>query len=159
LLLASGQIHAQKECRHNCATIPAMNLAHTSLLDELQAGMAKTNELFNAEVFGKRNFDALDLIYTADARIMPPGAPMIAGREAIKEFWSGMIQSAHAKSAVLVSDFVAPAGEAALEIGHATLIVAPPGQSEAQMEVKYVVFWHQEDGLWKWHIDIWNSNS
>ncbi len=136
-----------------------MKLADTSLLDEIQAGMAKTNELFNAEVFGKHNFDALDLIYTAGARIMPPGAPMITGRESIKKFWSDMIQSVNAKSAVLVSDFVAPAGENAVEIGHATLIVAPPGQSEAMMEVKYVVFWGKEDGLWKWHIDIWNSNS
>jgi ketosteroid isomerase-like protein len=136
-----------------------MTLADASLRDEIQAGIAKTNELFNAEVFAKRNFNALDQIYTSDARIMPPGAPMIAGREPIKSFWSGMIQSLNAKSAVLVSDYVTPAGDDAVEIGHASLIVEPPGQSEVQMEVKYVVFWRQEDGLWKWHVDIWNSNA
>ncbi len=136
-----------------------MTLAHASLLDEIQAGMARTNELFNFEVFGKRNFDALDQIYTLDARIMPPGAPLVAGREAIKKFWANMIESANAKSAVLVSDYVTPAGEGAVEIGHASLVVEPPGQSAVQMEVKYVVFWRQEDGLWKWHVDIWNANS
>ena len=125
---------------------------------EIRSGMAITNDLFNAEVFGKRNFDALDRIYTADARILPPGAPMISGRDAIKNFWSGMIQSAHATSAVLVSDDVVLAGNGAVEIGHATLTVEPPGQSAAQMQVKYVVFWREEDSRWKWHIDIWNSN-
>ncbi|HEY1985430.1 MAG TPA: nuclear transport factor 2 family protein [Terracidiphilus sp.] len=136
-----------------------MTLADASLLDDIQAGMARTNDLFNSEVFGKRNFDALDQIYTSDARIMPPGAPMIVGRAPIKQFWAGMIQSANAKSAVLVSDYVTQAGNGAVEIGHATLIVQPPGQAEAQMDVKYVVFWRPEDGLWKWHVDIWNGNS
>jgi hypothetical protein len=65
--------------------------------------MANTNELFNSEVFGKRNFDALDAVYTADARILPPGAPMISGREAIKKFWTDLVQSVNAKSAVLSS--------------------------------------------------------
>jgi len=27
------------------------------------------------------------------------------------------------------------------------------------LEVKYVVYWRQEDGRWKWHVDIWNPNS
>jgi len=126
---------------------------------QLKSGMDRINALFNTEVFGKRNFDALDRIYTADARILPPGAPMISGRDAIKKFWSGMIQSANAKSAVLVSDDVLLTGDGAVEIGHATLTIEPPGQSASQMEAKYVVFWRGEDGDWKWHIDIWNANS
>ena len=121
--------------------------------------MADTNHLFNAEVFGKRNFDALDNIYTANARILPPGAPMIAGRAAIKEFWSNMIQSANAISAVLESVDVMPAGDGAVEIGRAVLTVEPEGQAASQMEVKYVVYWKPEDGRWKWHVDIWNPNS
>src|SRR5438270_2012181 len=99
----------------------------TPALAEIRSGMTATNDLFNTEVFGDRNFDALDRIYTADARILPPGAPMITGREAIKKFWSGMIQSANAKSAVLVSDDVLLTGDGAVEIGHATLTVEPPG--------------------------------
>lgn len=121
--------------------------------------MAKTNETFNTEVFGKRNIEALDLIYTANACIMPPGSPTISGRSAIKKFWSDMIQTTNARSAVLVSDFVTPSGDNAVEIGHATLTAHPAGQAEMLIEVKYVVFWMREDGLWKWHVDIWNANS
>ena len=128
-------------------------------LDHVKPAMQSTNDLFNTEVFGKRNFAALDDIYTRGARILPPGAPMISGREAIKKFWSDMVYSANATSAVLTSLDLMPAGEGAVEIGKATLTVEPPGQSAAQMEVKYVVYWQQEDGRWKWHVDIWNQNS
>lgn len=121
--------------------------------------MASTNDLFNTEVFGNRNFDALDQIYTEDARILPPGAPMISGRDGIKQFWRNLIQSVNARSAVLTSIEVIPAGDAIVEIGRAALTVEPEGQATAEMEVKYVVYWQQENGRWKWHIDIWNQNS
>jgi ketosteroid isomerase-like protein len=131
---------------------------HTAF-DRIRAAMATTNELFNIQVFGKRNFDALDNIYTANARILPPGTPMISGRQAIKEFWSNLIQSANAKSAVLASVDVLPAGDGAVEIGRATLTVQPEGGAATDMDVKYVVYWREENGLWKWDIDVWNLNS
>jgi ketosteroid isomerase-like protein len=139
-------------------SIAGMNTSSLSTIDGMKAGMAETNEVFNSEVFGRRNFNALDQIYTADARILPPGAPMIAGREAIKGFWTNMVTGANAKSAVLTSVEVIPIGDGAVEIGKAVLTIAPPGQNESQMEAKYVVFWKQEDGRWKWHVDIWNAN-
>jgi ketosteroid isomerase-like protein len=128
-------------------------------ISAIRQGMAKTNELFNAEVFGKRNFAALDQIYTRDARILPPGAPMVSGRQEIKGFWFDMIRSFNAKSAVLESVDVMAAGDGVLEIGKATLTVELAGQPETQFDVKYVVFWKQEDGVWKWHVDIWNLNA
>jgi ketosteroid isomerase-like protein len=121
--------------------------------------MARTNDLFNSEVFGKRNFDALDEVYTVDARILPPGATIISGREAIKGFWSNLIQSVNARSAVLTSIDVMPAGDGAVELGRATLRVGPEEQDATEMEVKYVVYWRQEGGRWKWHVDMWNQNS
>ena len=121
--------------------------------------MSGTNDLFNVEVFQKRNFAALDEIYSANASILPPGAPMISGRSAIKEFWSNLIQAANAKSAVLTSVEVIATGDGVVEIGRATLTVALEGHAESEMEVKYVVYWRQEDGKWKWHVDIWNQDS
>jgi ketosteroid isomerase-like protein len=128
-------------------------------LDSIKIAMQKTNDLFNLEVVSKRNFAELDNIYTRGARILPPGAPLISGRDAIRKFWSDMIRSANARSAVLTSVDIMSAGEGVLEIGKAVLTVEPPGQASAQMDVKYVVYWQQEDGRWKWHVDIWNSNS
>jgi uncharacterized protein (TIGR02246 family) len=136
-----------------------MSISAEIPLDQISSAMRLTNDLFNTQVFGKRNFDALDDIYTADACILPPGAPMISGRAAIKDFWSNLIQSANATSAVLESIDVILTGDGVVEIGRATVTVLPEGSAAAEMEVKYVVYWREEDGLWKWHIDIWNQNS
>ena len=127
-------------------------------MSEIKRQMAQTNDLFNVEVFARRNFDALDQIYTSDARILPPGAPMISGRPAIKKFWADMVQGAHAVAAELSSVDVMQAGDGVVEIGRAVLTVAAPRDGKAKMEVKYVVYWREEDGRWKWHVDIWNPN-
>ena len=121
--------------------------------------MAETNSIFNAEVVGKRNFAALDDIYTTDARILPPEGPMVTGREGIRGFWSALVQKANGKAVVLESLDVIPAGEGVLEIGKAHLTLGIEGQGDVRMELKYVVYWRQEDGRWKWHVDIWNRNA
>jgi ketosteroid isomerase-like protein len=142
-----------------CAEVNRMSAAAQSQLEQIKLAMAATNDLFDREVFGNRNYDALDQIYTSGARILPPGAPIIAGRAAIKAFWAGMIESASAKSAVLSSLDIMPAGDSVVEIGRAVLTIQPDGQAPAQLEAKYVVYWRQEDGRWKWHVDIWNMNA
>ena len=121
--------------------------------------MAEVNRLFNEEVVAKGNLAALENVYTADARILPPGGPMVTGREAIQQFWAGMIQAVNAKSAELFSVDVMPAGDAVVEIGRAVLTVEPEPGTTAQAEAKYVVYWRQENGNWKWHVDIWNMNA
>jgi len=127
--------------------------------ETIRLAMASTNEIFHVEVFQKRNFDALDEVYTADSRILPPGGPMVSGRAAIKEFWANLIQSVNATAARLTSVDVMPAGDGVVEIGNAVLDIEPAGQPASQLEVKYVVYWRQESGRWKWHVDIWNTNS
>ncbi len=134
-----------------------MSTATQTALNQIKSAMASTNELFNSEVFGRRNFDALDDIYTEDARILPPGSPMISGRQAIKEFWSNLISSVNAKSAVLTSVDVLPAGDGVIEIGRATLSLQPEGGEATSLSVKYVVHWQEEAGRWKWNLDIWNQ--
>jgi ketosteroid isomerase-like protein len=123
--------------------------------DEIKSAIARVNYIFNAEVFGKRNYSALDEVYTSGARILPPGGPIVSGREAIKAFWSGMIESVNATSAVLNSVDLMPSGDGMVEIGTATLSMKPEGTLEA----KYVVYWREEEGQWKWHVDIWNTNA
>jgi ketosteroid isomerase-like protein len=125
-------------------------------LSEIKQEMAKTIDLFNVEVFGKRNFDAIDQIYTTDARIMPPGRLMVSGRQEIKGFWFDIIRSYNAKSTARESLDIMPGGEGVVEVGRSVITAEPAGQPEVQVDIKYVVFWKQEDGLWRWHVHIWN---
>jgi ketosteroid isomerase-like protein len=127
--------------------------------EQTRLAMARTNDLFNSEVFLKGNLALLDDIYTTDARILPPGAPMITGRAGIKDFWANVIKTMNAKSAVLTSVDVTPAGDGLLEIGRAVLTIQPQSGATTEVDVKYVVYWRQEGGNWKWHVDIWNMNT
>jgi len=122
--------------------------------DAVAAAMRQTNDLFNIEVGSKRNIAALDKIYTIDARILPPGTPMVEGRDNIKAFWSQAIAGMDVKSVTLTSVDADFSGDSVVELGRAEIAT----NSGHTVAVKYVVHWKQEDGLWKWHTDIWNLN-
>jgi ketosteroid isomerase-like protein len=118
------------------------------------AAMRHTNEIFAREVVAQKNFDRLDRIYTADARILPPGAPMMSGLDQIKAFWGQAIAALGVTGGTLATVEAEMAGDGIVEIGKAELITG-----SGAVPVKYVVYWKQEGGDWKWHIDIWNPNS
>jgi ketosteroid isomerase-like protein len=118
------------------------------------SAMRATNERFNKQVVQNHDLNELDRVYTADARILPPGADMIQGRDAIKGFWQQAIQSLGVKSANLTTVDAEMLGDGVFEVGRADLTLND-GQALA---IKYVVRWKQEQGDWKWHVDIWNPN-
>ena len=121
-------------------------------MQEILDSMKATNTIFNGEVVGKGNIAALDQVYTADARVLPPGGATVSGRAAIRQFWQGAIQGMDLRRAVLTTIDAIQAGDGVLEIGKAELETGGGRQT-----VKYVVFWKQEGGRWKWHVDIWNA--
>jgi ketosteroid isomerase-like protein len=123
----------------------------------LAQDISRTNRIFEEEVAAKRNIAALDDVYTTGARILPPGAEMVSGRENIKNFWKAAIEGMNVAAVKLETVDFEPLGDTGIEIGRATLTFAAADAPPAT--VKYVVVWKQEDGRWKWHIDIWNPNA
>lgn len=123
-------------------------------MKEILEAMKATNALFNQEVIAKGNVAALEWIYTADARVLPPGAEMVSGRLAIQQFWAGAIKGLGLRQAVLETIDAMLADDGVVEIGRADLET-----TNGRLSVKYVVYWRQEQGCWKWHVDIWNPNS
>src|SRR5262249_50050303 len=124
-----------------------------SLMKEILEAMKATNALFNEEVIAKGNVGALERIYTADARVLPPGTEMVSGRLAIQQFWAGAIKGLGLRRGILETIDAIRSGDGVVEIGRADLETA-----SGSLSVKYVVFWRQEGGRWKWHVDIWNPN-
>jgi len=122
--------------------------------ETVSKGMQQTNALFRSAVIQNRQIDALDKVYTSDARILPPGAPSIQGRAQNKDFWQQAISGMGIVDAELKTVNAEAVGNDVIEIGQATLTIEG-GQMVAG---KYVVHWKQEDGIWKWHTDIWNLN-
>jgi ketosteroid isomerase-like protein len=116
---------------------------------------AETNRFFEEQVVGKGDFAALTRVYTKNARILPPGAPMMSGQEQIQAFWKDAAKALDVKACRLETIDAEFLGDTAIEIGAATILQ----NSGSSVEVKYVVVWKKEDGVWKWHIDIWNPVS
>lgn len=119
-------------------------------------GIQATNRLFEEEVVGRRDFGALERVYTKGARVLPPGAPAVTGRSAIAEFWRGALAALDVESARLRTQSLEVFGDSAQEVGRAELAVKGGG---APMALKYVVLWKREDGTWRMDVDIWNADA
>ena len=115
-----------------------------------------TNRVFEEEVVGRGDFGALERVYTRDARILPPGAPMVTGLAAIAEFWRGAASALGVEGIRLRTVSLDVLGDRAQEVGRAELAVKGGG---APVALKYVVLWKREDGGWRWDVDIWNADS
>ena len=94
----------------------------------LQQDIAKTNRTFE-EAVSSGDMSALDAVYTANARILPPGAEMVSGRENIKQFWQAAITGLNVGSVKLETVEFSVAGDTGYEIGRATLNFATAGES------------------------------
>ena len=123
----------------------------------IEQSIQSTNRTFEREVVAQRNIDALDRVYTADARVLPPGAELVSGRENIKNFWRGAIEAMNVSACRLESVDFELQGDTGYEIGRATIEFAAADAPPAVG--KYVVIWKREDGAWKWHVDIWNLSA
>lgn len=118
--------------------------------------LAKTNRIFENDVIQKGDYGALQRVYTKNARALPPGAETVRGREGIQAFWKQATAGMGIQSAKLSTVDLQVFGDTLVEEGRAELRVAG---SDAPVSAKYIVVWRQEDGDWKWHVDIWNAIS
>jgi len=97
--------------------------------------------------------EAMSMLYTLDAKLLPANGASIEGQEAIKAYWTeGMAQA----SSELILETVSAEGygELAIEEGRYKVKVG----SQVVDKGKYIVTWKKEGGQWKLHQDIWNSD-
>jgi len=114
----------------------------------------RLNDQF-ANAFNSGDIAAVAAHYTEDAAVLPPGAEMVMGRNAILAFWQAA--SKQMGDLKLTAMDVKPLGSgAAREIGTFALRTKGPGPRE--MTGKYVVVWEKVGDDWKLATDIWNTD-
>jgi len=97
--------------------------------------------------------------YREDAKLLPPNSQMIAGRQAIQEFWQAFLQTGTVQLTLETKD-VDSRSDLAYEIGAYTLKIQPKSGSAMTEAGKYVTIWkRQTDGSWKIAVDTWNTNA
>lgn len=96
----------------------------------------------------------LVLSYTADARLLPPDEPPIAGSEAIEAFWQayGPGQVRLAQGDVESTKI----GELWFREGAYQAQFADEGEPRVG---KFIELWKQENGNWLMYRQIWNRNA
>jgi uncharacterized protein (TIGR02246 family) len=117
---------------------------------DLKAEIETQNAAFRS-AFLAGDADKVAALYSADAQVVAPGAPIASGRAAIAAFWKGAM--AGVKDVQLATRAVESQGDLAVEDGTATL-TAPDGK---QASSRYVVVWKRAQGKWQLHRDIWNE--
>ena len=125
-------------------------------MTQVRLAIEEGNSKFSAAV-RKGNGAAIAALYTEDATLLPPDSDAFKGRAAIEAFWRGGLRMG-IKEAVLTTVDVSGAGDLAYEIGRFALKVQPEGKGLIEQKGKYVVVWKKApDGVWKLHVDIWNT--
>ena len=98
-------------------------------------------------------------VYSDDARLLPPSARPLKGREAITAFWRAGVEAG-------ISDVELDALELervdglAYEIGRYALQLEPAEGGTVVDRGNYlVVHERQEDGSWRWAVEMFNPDS
>ena len=132
----------------------ALTLFAAPALAQSKAAIQQLNDQW-AAAFNKGDAAAVAAMYTADAYVLPAGAPMVKGRADIQKFWGGAMQQLGDIKITTLD--VKPLGlSAAREIGTATF--KTKGQTPQDGALKYAVVWQKEGGRWKLLQDIWNMD-
>lgn len=121
---------------------------------DISSEIKEANKAFT-ETFSIGDANALAQYYTSNAKLYPSNSEIIEGREAIEEYWNVAINMGVKK--VLLETITADSyGNFAIEEGIYKLFV------EGNILIdkgKYIVSWKKENGQWKLHQDIWNTNN
>ena len=119
-----------------------------------QAGIDATNRSFEQAAAGG-DAAGMAAIYTEGGQILPPNGEIATGRTAIQTFWQAVLDMGIQKVTLETRELEVH-GDTAWEVGKGDLYAA---NDQLVDTAKYIVVWKQEDGVWRWHRDIWNSNN
>lgn len=127
--------------------------AGTALAQDARAAIEAVTKEFVA-AFAKHDANGVASFYTANGEAFPPNAAVIRGRAGIAKMWQGVFDAGIA-TAELKTTEVQAQGPMAFEVGTYALKLKSGAVADRG---KYVVVWMKEDGKWKLHRDIWNSD-
>lgn len=107
-----------------------------------------------------KKVDEVVSFYANDGSVLPPGAPIATGKEAIRKAWAGMVElPGFALTFSPTKIDTAKSLDLAYEIGSYQLTVNDKDGKPQTQQGKYVVVWkRQKNGHWKAVADIFNAD-
>ena len=107
---------------------------------------------------GNHDAAAVAALYATDARLMPPGEPMVSGRSNIEAWGKGMFEMG-VKSLEMKELEILEAGDLTISAGQFKLVIEPPGADPMEDVGKYLeVYRSNPDGSVEIILDMFNSD-
>jgi uncharacterized protein (TIGR02246 family) len=100
-----------------------------------------------------RDANAMAEVYTEDAKVLPPDAPVVEGRAAIRTFFRNLFE-ARPEPADFDEREIVVLGNYTWRQGIYSLPL-PGGSIEYG---KFIQLWKRENGVWKLHRSMWSPN-
>lgn len=122
-------------------------------LDSAKAAIATSNISYG-NCFATGDSALFVSHYTSDGCISPSNMPKMCGPQAVNAFFNGGYKMG-IRGIKLTTDEVMGSKDAVAETGTYE-ILADKGMSIDKG--KYIVIWKEENGKWKMHRDIWNTD-
>jgi ketosteroid isomerase-like protein len=103
--------------------------------------------------------DRIVSFWSDDARLYPPGAPLLEGKQAIREFVAASLDTpGFSVSWEPVDVVVAPGESLGYTTGRNRFTVPDATGRIVTVEGRYVTVWRKDgDGAWKCVVEIWND--
>ena len=120
---------------------------------DIRGAIEEENRILTS-TFAGGDASAMAAMYTENGQLLPSNSEFITGREQIASFWQ-QVMDMGITTLELQTLEVEGFGETASEVGRYKL---GGDAGEILDQGKYVVVWKKEDGQWKLHRDIWNTN-
>jgi uncharacterized protein (TIGR02246 family) len=97
-------------------------------------------------------------LYTEDAVLIPPGQPVVRGRQAIEEYWRGALEQGGVRDVSVETMDASSSGSLGYETGHFVLTFTGPDGEPVVERGRYVELLRREpDGRWLSTHGIWNA--
>lgn len=136
-----------------CATAPAHQSAAANQEDSLRRTSAAWDAMFNARAVAQ-----LAALYAEDAVSMPPAAPSITGRAAIRRDFEALFAANNVRHETRIDQFIID-GDRAIELAHYTLTTQPRPDGDTVVETgRHVVCRRKTPLQWEIIWEIWNTD-
>lgn len=117
--------------------------------EELFQTLDDVNQAF-AQAILRGDIDHLVNDYTDDACVIAPSTPKACGKEAIRGFWTAVVDSP--PKTVVIKTHAVGSSE---KLAHATGTLEVTGRDNSKQLSRYVLVLKMVGGLWKLHLDTW----
>jgi uncharacterized protein (TIGR02246 family) len=137
------------------AIVGVIGLVIPAAAEDVRAAIEETNARI-VEAFKAGDAAAIAGFYSEDAKMLPPDATGVAGRDAIQKLWQSWLDDG-LKNLTLKAEVEAD-GDLAYEIGRFSMQAPAENNTMATATGNYLVVWKRASGGdWQQHVDTWND--